>query len=31
VAAFREVGVDVAKYPTDVVTLAQKHLNLNNK
>ncbi|MFC2050169.1 succinate--CoA ligase subunit alpha [Chloroflexota bacterium] len=31
VAAFKEVGVDVAKYPTDVVTLAQKHLNLNNK
>jgi len=31
VAAFREVGVDVAKYPTDVATLAQKHLNLNNK
>jgi hypothetical protein len=31
VAAFREVGVDVAKYPTDVVTLAQKHLNPNNK
>ena len=31
VAAFREVGVDVAKYPTDVATLAQKHLNLDNK
>ncbi len=30
VAAFREVGVDVAKYPTDVVTLAQKRLKLTN-
>jgi succinyl-CoA synthetase alpha subunit len=28
VAAFREVGVDVAKYPADVVTLAQKRLKL---
>jgi len=30
VAAFREVGVDVAKYPADVVTLAQKRLKLTN-
>jgi succinyl-CoA synthetase alpha subunit len=30
VAAFREVGVDVAKYPADVVTLAQKRLKLAN-
>jgi succinyl-CoA synthetase alpha subunit len=30
VAAFREVGADVAKYPADVVTLAQKRLKLTN-
>jgi succinyl-CoA synthetase alpha subunit len=30
-AAFREVGVDVAKYPADVVALAQKRLKLTDK
>ena len=31
VAAFKEVGVDVARYPADVVGLAQKRLGLTNK
>jgi succinyl-CoA synthetase alpha subunit len=31
VAAFKEVGVDVAKYPADVVSLAQKRLKLTDK
>ncbi|MBL7125249.1 MAG: succinate--CoA ligase subunit alpha, partial [Dehalococcoidales bacterium] len=28
VAALREVGVDIAKYPADVVELVQRHLIL---
>jgi succinyl-CoA synthetase alpha subunit len=31
VAAFKEVGVDVARYPADVVGLVQKRLRLTNK